>query len=218
MDVSAKDAHLQTLKELWLTDSDLSFLESLDEGVLARLAAEVKAHSARVEASLRPLYETMARATRFIPNFMVQRLGGSLSPYVRARITEHLEPKSAAALAKHIPPDELAEISLHLEASLVAQIAVHQDVDTLIVITGLIAQKGLARRLGEISDALDERMLEKVVERMRDPERLAQVAAHMTATEKLSRIARRIDRKLRDAVVSRLQSQGHALAAAALGG
>jgi hypothetical protein len=185
MDVSANHAHVQTLRELWLTDSDLSFLESLEEGVLARLTAEVRAHNARVEASLRPLYETMARATRFIPNFMVQRLGSSLSPYVRARITEHLEPKSAAALAKHIPPEELAEISLHLEAPLVAQIAAHQDVDTLVVITGLLAQKGLVRRLGEISDALDERMLEKVVERMRDPERLAQVAAHMTAMEKL---------------------------------
>jgi predicted regulator of amino acid metabolism with ACT domain len=216
MDVSSADAQIETLKELWLTDSDLSFLRELEPSLLARVTAEVKAHSERSEASQRPLYETMAKATRFIPNFVLQKLSGNLPPYVQARVTEHLEPKAAAALAKHMPASMLAEIALHLDSGLVAAVAAHQDLDTLTEITNLISKKGLARKLGEISDALDERMLEKLIKRIGDPEQLASVAAHMTATTKLANIAGRLDKPLLQAVVSLLETRGFAHTAAAL--
>jgi predicted regulator of amino acid metabolism with ACT domain len=210
------DEQIETLKELWLTDSDLSFLRQIEPALLARLTAEVKGHSQRSEASQRPLYETMAKATRFIPNFVLRSFSGNLTPYIQARVTEHLEPKAAAALAKDLPNPVLAEIALHLEAPVVAKVAAHQDIGTLVEITELIAKKGLARKLGEISDALDERLLEKLIERIRDPERLASVAAHMTATKKLQHISERLDKKLLNAVISVLESQGHSGAAQAL--
>lgn len=218
MTSSNVDEHIQTLKELWLTDSDLAFLRELEPTVLARLTSEVTESARRSETAQRPLYETMAKATRFIPNFVLRSLSGGLTPYVQARVTEHLEPKAAAALAKHLKSSELAEIALHLEAQVVAKVAAYQELDTLVEITNLIASKGLARKLGEISDALDERMLEKLIDRIRDPDQLASVAAHMTALEKLRNIARRLDAKLLSAVVSALHARGHTQAAAALAG
>jgi hypothetical protein len=204
---------IETLKELWLTDSDLSFLHQLEPSVLARITGEVKAHSERVAEGQKALYEGMAKTTRFIPNFLLQKLSGNLSPYVMARITEFLEPKAAASLSKSYEPTLLAEISLHLEATHAAKIASYTDIDTLVIITETLAKKGLSRRLGEISDALDEKQLVKLVDRINDPARLASVAAHMTSESKLASVAERIDSKMRLAVIKILQSQGHNAAA-----
>lgn len=216
--MATSDEQIETLKELWLTDSDLSFLKQIDPSALERLTAEVKANSERVESNSRALYESMAKTTRFIPNFLLAKLSGNLSPYVLAKITEHLEPKAAAALSKAYEPALLADISLHLDAQFAAKIASYTDIDTLTLITNTLAKKGLSRRLGEISDALEERMLEKLVDRIKDPERIASVAAHMTSATKLANVARRLDAKMLQAVVKVLQSQGHASAAQLLVG
>lgn len=213
MSDDAIDDHVETLRELWLTRSDLTFLESGDPALLAGVVAEVQAHRARVEESLRPVYETMAKATRFVPAFMAHKLGGNMSPYVRARVTEHLDPKAAAGLAKHIPPDDLAEISLHLDPQLVARVAAHQDVATLSVITTLIAERGLVKRLGEVADALDERLLTKLIDSMPKAERLAAIATHMQDMDKLARVATKIDKRLRRQVFELLESQGEEVAA-----
>jgi hypothetical protein len=207
--MATSDEQIETLKELWLSEGDLSFLRQIDPAALTRITEEVKSHSERMQESQRALYESMAKTTRFIPRFLLQKLSGSLSPYVLARITEYLEPKAAAALSKAYEPTLLAEISLHLDAQLAAKIASYTDIDTLTVITETLAKRGLSRRLGEISDALEERMLEKLVDRINDPERLASVAAHMTSASKLSNLARRLDAKMLQAVVSVLRSQGN---------
>jgi hypothetical protein len=215
-DSSANEAQVETLKELWLTDTDLSFLNQVEPTTLARITAEVSAHNQRVAEGQRALYESMAKTTRFIPNFLLSKLSSGLSPYVLARITEHLEPKTAATLSKSYEPALLAEISLHLDAHLAAQIATHTDLDTLTTITETLARKGLSRRLGEISDALDEKMLGKLVQRINNPERIASVAAHMTSTSKLTSVAKRLDAKMLQAVVSLLNAQGHLAAAQTL--
>jgi hypothetical protein len=209
MSQDSVDEQIQTLKELWLTDSDLSYLRDADPVLLGRITEEVKAHSARSQRDQRTVYEAMARATRFIPNFVLGKVSANMSPYVLARVTEYLEPKAAAALSKSYEPAVLAEISMHLSAQLAASIAAHTDVDTLATITRLLEKKGLVRRLGEISDALDERLLEKLVGKIGTPESIAAVAAHMTAVDKLLGVAKRLDGKLLRAVIAVLQQQGH---------
>ena len=216
--VSGAEDLIETLKELWLTDSDLSFLRQIEPSLLTRITHEVKAHHKRVEAGQSALYASMAKTTRFIPNFLLSKLSGGLSPYVLARITEHLEPKTAATLSKSYEPVLLAEISLHLDTQLAAKIATYTDLDTLTTITDTLAKKGLSRRLGEISDALDEKMLGKLVERINNAERIASVAAHMTSTSKLTKVAKSLDAKMRDAVIKVLQSQGHLAVAQSLTG
>ncbi|HVZ37557.1 MAG TPA: hypothetical protein VG963_34285 [Polyangiaceae bacterium] len=210
------DAHIDSLRELWLTDSDLAFLRRLEPELLGRIVGEVRAHGERVHAGQRAMYEALARASRFIPNFLLSKFSGGLGAYVLARITEHLEPKTAASLSRSYEPALLAEISLHLQAGMVASIAAHTSVDTLLEITDLLAKKGLSRRLGEISDTLEESLLAKLVERMRDPERIAAIAAHMHALDKLQRVARRLDVSRREAVATALSARGHAQAAAVL--
>jgi hypothetical protein len=207
------DAQIESLKEIWLTETDLSFLRAVDPSILARIVTEAKASEGRTQAGLRALYESMAKTTRYVPNFLLGKLSMNLSPYVLARITEFLEPKNAASLSKSYEPALLAEISLHLSAELAAAIAAHTDIETLVLITEMLGKKGLSRRLGEISDLLEDKMLEKLTDRIKDPERLASVAAYMTRTDKVSKLGRRLDAKLRNAVVSVLQRQGHAGAA-----
>jgi hypothetical protein len=214
--MSDADAQIESLKELWLTDSDLSFMREIDPAALARIVDEVKASHERTNASQSALFESMAKTTRFVPNFLLGKLSSGLSPYVLARITMHLEPKNAASLSKSYEPSLLAEISLHLSPQQSAQIASHTDIETLVAITETLARKGLSRRLGEVSDALDDKMLEKLIDRIRDPERLAAVAAHMTRTDKVSKLGARLDSKLRSAVVRVLETQGHRGAAALL--
>jgi hypothetical protein len=209
---------IETLRELWLTETDLGFLRQIEPALLARITAEVQAQRDRVETGQRAVYMSMAKTSRFIPNFLLSKLSAGLTPYVLARITEHLEPKTAAALAKLYEPAVVAEIALQLDTQLAAQIATHTDLDTLAAITETLVKKGLSRRLGEISDALDVKMLGKLVDRIDDPERIAAVAAFMTSTSKLSKVAARLDAKMRDAIVEVLRSQGHLAAAKTVSG
>lgn len=209
------EGHIESLRELWLTENDLSFLHEIEPALLARVVGEVRAHSERLHASQRAMYETLARASRFIPNFLLAKVSNGLGAYVLARITDYLEPKTAASLSRSFDPELLAETSLHLEPARVAGIAAHTQVDTLVQITDLLAQKGLSRRLGEIGDALEESVLEKLVLRMGDPERIAAIAAHMSA-DKLAHVARRLDAPALAAVIRALRASGHEPAAAIL--
>lgn len=209
-------ALIEGLKELWLTDSDLSYLEEVDPSILARLHGEVVANGARVHDGHKRVYDTMAKATRFIPNFMLGKLSSNLTPYIQARICECLEPKAAAALAKHHDAQTLGEISLHLDAKLVATIAMMQELDTLLAVTEQLSRKGLYRRLAEISDLLDESTLQKMVERIKDPERIAAIASHMQSMPKLRTLAARLPQKVTLAISSVLERQGHALTAQAI--
>ena len=209
---------IEALRELWLTDSDLSFLSELDTAVLSRIHAEVRAHAQRVHDSQRKLYAVLAGATRFIPNFVITRLSSTLSPYVLAQVSEHMEPKAAAGLAKTFDAHVLGEIVLHIDTQAAARIAVHTDIDMLVQITDSLASKGLLKRLGEVSDALEERMLEKLVLRIKDPERIAAVASHMQELSKLTSIGRRLDKKLALAVIEVLQRAGNSKIAQALQG
>lgn len=218
MSQSSVEAHIETLKELWLTDNDLGFLREVEPTLLARITAEVEAAARRNHDDQRRIYEGMARATRFIPNFVIGKLSGSMSPYVLARVTEYLEPKASAALSRAYDPALVAEISLHMSASAAAAIAAHTEVGALATVTMLLAKKGLVRRLGEVSDALDEQLLEQLVRKIGDPERIASVAAHMTALDKLRSVAQRLDGKLRQAVVRVLEQQGYTATAAAMAG
>jgi len=209
---------IEALRELWLTDSDLTFLSELDPSVLTRIHLEVHAHARRVHEGQRKLYAVLAGATRFIPNFVITKLSTALSPYVLAQVSEHLEPKAAAGLAKSFEPQLLAEIVLHIDTQTAARIATHTDIDMLVQITDSLANKGLMKRLGEVSDALEERMLEKLVLRIKDPQRIAGVASHMQEFGKLGNLARKLDRKLLQAIIEVLQRGGNSKAAQALKG
>lgn len=210
------DDLIDALRDVWLTDTDLEFLREVDPVALARIVAEVQAHARRVHEGQRKLYEVLAASTRLVPNFMVVKLAGNLSPYVLAQVSEHLEPKAAAGLTKSFDAHLLGEIVLHIDVGTAARIATHMDLETLVQITESLATKGLHKRLGEVSDALDERMLEKLVLRIKDPARIAAVTSHMHRLDHLARVGRRLDAKLVASVVAVLERGGHGAAANAL--
>jgi hypothetical protein len=211
---STADEVLDTLKETWLTENDLSPLRALSDEQLRFVEREVVAHAERQRESERQIYETLAKITRFIPNLVLSRIAGAMSPYASARVAEYLEPKHAAALSKHYEPHYLSEVTLHLDAHAAARIAVHTDIDALTRINDTLLSRGMYRRMAELSDALDDRMLVKLAERMRDPEGIASVALHMRVLDKVRTVARSLDRRILQGVrESLLRRDAHTLIA-----
>jgi hypothetical protein len=150
----------------------------------------------------------VAKATRLLPNFFVVKTSASLTPYVLAGVTEHLEPKLAAHIAKHLEPQVLGEVVLYLRASTAARVAAHQDPEVLNRITDYLHSKGFVKRLGELSDALEESVLAEIVRRMPDASRIAAVASHMQQLDKLRNVARRLDRPMLAKVRQLLEHHG----------
>jgi len=202
------DALIESLREMWLTDSNLDFLRELDPSHLARVHAEVKGHLERTRAAEARMYEVMAKTTKFVPNFMVHRLGAHLSPHVLAGVTEHMDPKTAAGLSKGFEPELLGEIALYLSTTTTAEVTRHSDIDHVLRVIERMADKRLHHRLGELGDALDAKTLEKLVQRLVRVEHIAAVAGHMTDREKLGRVARTMKPSLRAEVESALRRDG----------
>jgi hypothetical protein len=207
---------LEALKEIWVTDTDISALRDMDMQLLRLVQSEVTAHHKRVDASERNIYETIAKVTRFLPNFVLSRMGPQLSPYSTARVATLLDAKHAASLSKNFEPEYLAEVALHLEAKRAGEIAAHTDLDTLHVINEALLKKGLYRRLGELSDHLDDRVLSKLAKRMRNPEGIAAIALHMQVVAKVAAVSGSLDREIEAAVRVLLERHGAGALVAAI--
>lgn len=216
LDAASLDDLVEILREHWLTDDDLAFVRAIERPALVRLVREVRAHARRVHADQRSLYAALAATTRLIPNMLVAKLSAGLSPYVLAQVAEHLEAKAAAGLTKIFEPHVLGEIVLHIDAHTAARIAPHMDLGMLLRIVDTLAGKGLTKRLSEIADALDEAMLDKLVQKIEDPARIAAVASHMQQLDKLASVARRLDAGRVAKVSAHLERAGHAAALAAI--
>lgn len=199
---------VESLREMWLTDADLGFLLEMDPSHLERVHGEVRGHLERTRAAEARMYEVMAKTTKFVPNFMVHRLGAHLSPHVLAGVTEHMDPKTAAGLSKGFDPELLGEIALFLSTTVTAEVTRHAEIDHVLKVVERMADKQLHHRLGELSDALDAKTLEKLVQRLARVEHIAAVAGHMTDHAKLSRVARTMKPALRSEVERRLRSEG----------
>jgi hypothetical protein len=166
------------------------------------------AHQERTHEGQRRLFEVLAKATRLLPNFFVVKTSANLTPLVLAGVTEHLDPKLAAHIAKHLDPQVLGEVVLYLRASTAARVATHQDPEVLSRVTDYLHSKGFVKRLGELSDALEESLLGELVRRMQDPTRIAAIASHMQQLDKVRSVARRLDRSMLMRVRQLLEHHG----------
>lgn len=208
MSESTKEDLIDTLQRLWSSDRDMSFLHGAEPKLLAGVIAETKRWQEQTLRAHSDVFEIMARATRYIPNFVLATMTGSLSPAVLARITELLEPKVAVSLSRSYPVLVLVEIWQLLEPAALGRIAREIDLATLTSILDALAQRGYTRRLTEVVETLDEVAVKRLVKGVRDPERLAAFAAHLTATATLASMARCVDERLLRVVAGVLQQRG----------
>ena len=212
-----KEDRIESLREIWLTETDLDFLLALELEELDKLLVEVEGHHERNRAAEAHMHKVLAKTTKFLPNAIVGKLGNMLSPQVIAGITEHLDAKNAASLAKRFEPSMLGEITLHLPIAKTAEVARLTDLSHLLEVVRHMADKHLHHRLGELSDALDAGVLEKLVKKLDRAEHLAAIAGHMQDRQKLARVGRAMKSSRRAEVVRILRAEGHDEAATALG-
>jgi hypothetical protein len=208
---------VEELKQAWKSESSLAGLEQLGVEALRLIRDEVVAHERRTYEAQRKMFEVMARTTRLLPNFFVVKTASALTPYMLAGVTEHMDAKTAAHVAKSLDPQVLGEVVLHLRASTAARVAAYQDAETLNRVIDYLHNRGFVKRLGELSDALDESLLGELVKRIQDPGRIAAVACHMHELDKLRNVTRRLDRKVLSAVRQLLEHHGQHRALAAIG-
>jgi acylphosphatase len=163
-----RHAVIETLKEQWLSQDDLSWLDPLDDQTLQALHDEVMRHASRLDEAQASLYRVMASTTKFMPNFVVAKMATSLDPYVVAQITRHLDSKAAAGIAKSLEPTFLGEIALHLDVAKINDIARATDIDRLVAVVERMGDRGFYHRLGELADAMDSPLLNKLTRWVRN--------------------------------------------------
>ena len=71
---SATVQAIDSIRELLITQSDLTFLEKLDQSTLDSIRDEIAAYIKRTEEAQRPLFKVMAVATKLIPNFIIAKM------------------------------------------------------------------------------------------------------------------------------------------------
>lgn len=201
--------YVESLRELWLSEGDLGWLDALDEQTLALLHSEVTEHTRRIDEAQGSVYRVMAGTTKFLPKFVVGKMAQGLDPYVVAQITRYLESKAAGAISKVFEPAFLGEVTLHLDAQKIAEIVRHTDMDVVTTVVEHMGDRGFHHRLGELADTLEPELLNKITHRLGDPERVADIAAEMNNQHNLVEVARSLKPKVLDRIVRVLERRGH---------
>ncbi|MCS6984483.1 MAG: hypothetical protein NZM25_05065 [Leptospiraceae bacterium] len=183
--------YAELLKELLVSQSDLSYFREIPLALQEKIYEEIKAYVHRTEELQKPVYRVMAAATKFIPNFIIARLAlDFLTPYIIAQVTLHLEPRESANIGKSFPPDYLGKVALYVEPALSAQIADLMGLNHVQKIFEEMVKFRFFRKLGEISDHIADRLLIDLVLRMPDNEALAHISVHMQNRDKIRRTAK----------------------------
>ena len=181
--------------------------------VLAELIKEVKHYQEKIEEQQRPVYKAMAAATKLVPNFMVAKMSQDmLTPYIIAQVTTLLPPKEAGNIGKSFDPALLAEVATFVEPSLTAQIADTMGTGHVLKVMQVMCQREFFIKLGELSDALNERLLSQVAQKLKSSHDLASIVFHMKDENKIKLIKKNTASNLMAAVQEDLEQRGDSLA------
>jgi hypothetical protein len=204
------DNKLIKLKETFLSEDDFTFLSPLGEEGIDKLQAIVDQYNQRTEEGQKPVYQTMAFATQFLPNFLISKIAmDMLSPYIVGQVTNCLKPKEAAKLGQNFPNHYLAEVALHAEKLHLSKVAQELPFETAYSIMRTMYQKGYISRIGELADNLPEKLLKKFLERFNDPEEVARIMIHMENMPVIFAIYRQETSGRRNSVIDALRRLGH---------
>ena len=213
----SKSELVDMIKESLLSDNDLSFLEELNEDGIRNLEKEISEYKKRIEEQQKPIFKTMAVTTKFLPNFMVAKLGQDmLTPYIAAQVTQFLEPKDSAALGRSFAANFLGEVTLYVEPELTSKIARHMRINEVVKIIHAMISKGLFIKLGELSDALDTKLVTELVPQLNSASDIARIMHNMQSIEKIQAVGQRLNSSLFSDVVEELKSLNNTTALGAL--
>lgn len=190
-----------------MTDNDLAELREADSRLTDVIHDEVKQFIEKTEEMQKPIYKTMATATKFIPNFIIANLAQNmLTPYIIGQVTHYLTPKESADIAKSLKESFLAEVTLHVEPALTAAIAEHlKDKIVKSVVRNMLAQNYI-HRMAELADHLSEKVIRIVVPEIPD-DKQAVIIENMTSMNKVEAIIRYLPDQSRERVRAELKAE-----------
>lgn len=189
---------LNKIKEILLTNEDLSFLAPLGEEGVEKLQRILDEYIHKNYEEQKPVYQTMAFTTGFLPNFIVAKIAQEmLNPYIVGQVTNYLTPKDAARIAQNFQLSYLAEVALYADRLHLSKITQELPFEMAYKIMKIMINKGYFARIGELADHLSENLLKRFLERFDNPEEVAKIMIHMEnlnviyavfRTEKLTRV------------------------------
>lgn len=194
MEEKAKKESLKDrIRETILSENNLEYLDKLDSGELELLAKEIDDYNSRTRENQKPVYQTMAFTSQFLPNFMVAKISQEmLTPYIIGQVTNHFKPKDAAKIAVHFRKDFLGEVSVYAEKSHLALITQELPFDTAFSVFQEMLKKEYYSRIGELADLLPAELLVRFLKKFPDHGEIEKIIHHMQNTELVSEVLKKV--------------------------
>jgi len=208
-----KEALIEELKETLVTNSDLSFLASLDDSTLEKVHKEVHDYIQRTEDLQKPVFKVMAVATQFIPNFIIAKLAHDyLTPYIIAQVVIYMDPKAAAKIGKSLRIDYMGQVALYASPEVTARIGNLMEPPIVAQVVKDLSLKNFNAKLGELADLLDDKMMIEIIKVLRDGKIVGNIAHAMVNQDKIVRIIPQMAADVRSGARAQLQTLGNPLA------
>lgn len=204
----------ESIKELLVSETDMSYLADLPENPLRQLYADLQAYMKRLEENQKPVFKAIAISTNFIPNFIIAKLAHDyFTPYIVAQVCEYMDPKAAAKIGRSLRVDYMGQVAVHGDPKVTARIGDCMDVDIVVSVVREMVKRSFYMKLGELADLLNENHLKNVMLRLNDDNAILQVGLHMKDEDKIIRLSKAWPASTRNFVLSELQKMNHPLAA-----
>ncbi len=201
---------LNKIKEILLSEEDVSFLTPLGEEGIEKLQKILDDYIHKNYEEQKPVYQTMAFATGLLPNFIVAKIAQEmLNPYIVGQVTNYLKPKDAARIGQNFNLPFLAEVALHADRFHLSKITQELPFEMAYKIMRIMIQKGYFARIGELADNIPESLLKKFLERFDDPEEVARIMIHMENLNIIYAVYRTEKPGRRNAVMDALRRLGY---------
>jgi hypothetical protein len=203
----------ESIKELLVSETDMSYLAELPDKPLQQLYADLQTYMKRLDENQRPVFKAIAISTTFIPNFIIAKLAHDyFTPYIVAQVCEYMDPKAAAKIGKSLRVDYMGQVAVNGDPKVTARIGDCMDVDIIVNVVREMVRHSFFLKLGEIADILNENHLKNVMLKINDDNAIFQVGLHMKDEAKIIRLSKAWSQKTRSYVIEQLQKINHPLA------
>jgi hypothetical protein len=202
-----------SIKELLVSEADMSYLAELPEKPLQQLYTDLQSYMKRLEENQKPVFKAIAISTSFIPNFIIAKLAHDyFTPYIVAQVCEYMDPKAAAKIGKSLRVDYMGQVAMHGDPRVTARIGDWMEVDLVVSVVREMVKRSFFMKLGELADLLNENHLKNIMLKINDDNAILQVGLHMKDEAKIIRLSKAWSQSTRNYVIGELKKMNHPLA------
>ncbi len=127
------------------------FLHKSNKAQLRLVLYYVLFFNREIDYYLEETYEKFAGYTKWIPDLFVVKIAEvALTPFICARIANHLEDRQAGNMVKLFKDDFLGELVPHMNSEKVARVIPHVKINRVYMVIGYMISKSYYNNLAEI--------------------------------------------------------------------